>query len=285
MYIIRAIPELRAILDDWRDQKLRLALVPTMGNLHAGHLRLVEVARAAGDRVLVTIFVNPIQFVAGEDYAEYPRTEAEDCRLLAEQGADLVFMPAVATMFPEGLERHTRVTVPELDNILCGAFRPGHFTGVATIVAMLLNLTQPQVAVFGEKDYQQLLVIRRLVGDLAIPVEIAGVPTVREADGLAMSSRNAYLSAEERRCAPLLYRTLIELADRIAAGRRDYPVLEEKAMQRLRAGGFRPEYVSVRDAGTLGPPASGALCILAAAWLGRARLIDNLRVGDPQGQH
>lgn len=285
MHIVRAIPELRAMLDDWRDQKMRLALVPTMGNLHAGHLKLVEAARRAADRVLVTIFVNPIQFVAGEDYAEYPRTEAEDCRLLAEQGADLVFVPAVETMFPGGLERHTRVTVPGLDSILCGAYRPGHFAGVATIVAKLLNLTRPEIAVFGEKDYQQLLVIRRLVEDLAIPVEIVGVPTVREADGLAVSSRNAYLTAEERCSAPLLYRTLIELADRIAAGCRDYPGLEEEAMRRLRAGGFRPEYVSVRDAATLGPPASGALRILAAAWLGRARLIDNLRLENLQGQH
>lgn len=281
MLINRDIPALRRSAAAWRRAGERIALVPTMGNLHAGHLALVEAARAGADRVVVSIFVNPIQFVAGEDYDSYPRSEAEDCRLLETIGTDLVYMPDVASLFPQGLERHTRVRVPGLEDILCGASRPGHFSGVATVVTKLLNLVQPDVAVFGEKDYQQLLIIRRLVADLALPVTIEGVATVREADGLALSSRNAYLSAEERRRAPALYRTLMAVADRLSTGVPDHAALESEGLQQLESAGLDPEYLAIRDAATLAAPAEGDCVVLAAARLGRARLIDNIRV--PRG--
>lgn len=278
MQIVRDLPALRTELGGWRRQGQRIALVPTMGNLHAGHLSLLEAATGDADRTIATIFVNPAQFVAGEDYAHYPRTEDEDCARLAETGADLVFMPSVEAMYPRGSEQHTRVTVPGLDSILCGEYRPGHFAGVATIVTKLLNMTVPDVAFFGEKDYQQLLVIRRLVSDLAIPVEIRGVPTMREADGLAMSSRNAYLTDTERALAPQLYEVLCNIADSLRAGERNYAALETAAMRELAASGWQPQYVAIRDAETLAAPGTGPLVVLGAAWLGKARLIDNVRV-------
>ena len=283
MEIMGDLAALHEQLAEWRDRGERIALVPTMGNLHAGHLALVEAAAADADHVVATIFVNPIQFVAGEDFEHYPRSEAEDCRQLDTAGAELVFMPAVETMYPAGQENHTRVTVPALDGILCGEFRPGHFTGVATIVTKLLNMIRPDMAFFGEKDYQQLLVIRRLVQDLALAVDIRSVPTVREADGLALSSRNGYLDAAERALAPQLYEVLTDITDKLRAGRRDYRELEVTAMGQLRDAGWRPEYVAVRDAATLQPPAvtevaADDLIVLAAAWLGRARLIDNRQV-------
>ena len=281
MEIMGDLAALREQLAEWRDHGDSIALVPTMGNLHAGHLALVEAAAASAEHAVATIFVNPTQFVAGEDFAHYPRSEAQDCRQLATAGAELVFMPAVETMYPAGQASHTRVTVPALDDILCGEFRPGHFTGVATIVTKLLNMIRPDMAFFGDKDYQQLLVIRRLVQDLALAVDIRSVPTVREADGLALSSRNGYLDAAERALAPQLYELLIDIADKLRAGRRDYRELELAAMGQLRDAGWRPEYVAVRDAATLQPPAGSEvaaheLIVLAAAWLGRARLIDNV---------
>ncbi len=283
MQIIRDLPALRQQLADWRSRQESIALVPTMGNLHAGHLALVEAAAGCCDHTLATIFVNPAQFVAGEDYAHYPRTETEDCRQLETAGAELVFIPAVEAVYPAGPDQHTRVTVPGLDHILCGEYRPGHFTGVATIVTKLLNMIRPDRAFFGEKDYQQLLVIRRLVKDLAIDVDIHAVPTVREADGLALSSRNAYLTDAERALAPQLYEVLEDVAGKLHAGRTDYRELEVAAMGQLSDAGWRPEYVAVRDAGTLAQPAAAqaadTLVVLAAAWLGRARLIDNIQPG------
>lgn len=259
----------------------RVALVPTMGNLHAGHLSLVRAARERADSVVVSVFVNPMQFGPGEDYAEYPRTLEEDAAALAGEGVDLVFAPESGQMYPSG-DPATRVTVTGLSEILCGEDRPGHFEGVATVVAMLLNLVTPDLAVFGEKDYQQLAVIRRMAAELHLPVEIVGAPTVREADGLAMSSRNQYLSMDERAMAPVLYAALCEAAERLRAGDRDYAGIETEGRQRLAAAGFRPDYFAVRAA-DLGPPKPAAreLRVLAAGRLGRARLIDNLAVRAP----
>ena len=270
--------DLRELVRAWHKEGQSVALVPTMGNLHAGHLALVEKAVSEADRTIVSIFVNPIQFVEGEDYADYPRTIEADLEKLVELGTDLVFLPDFGEVFPNGQQEHTRVIVPLLDNIYCGEFRPGHFTGVATIVAKLLNLVQPDIAIFGEKDYQQLLVIRRLVEDLAIPVKILGFPTVREQDGLAMSSRNHYLSENERKLAPRLYETLKWMANAIIAGGINYKTLEKQAFERLQQHGFRPEYISVCNAEDLDKPGNGVLVILAAARLGKSRLIDNVAV-------
>jgi pantoate--beta-alanine ligase len=271
------LPDLRARLDAWRHQGETIACVPTMGNLHAGHLALVAEARRRARRVVVSIFVNPLQFGPREDLAAYPRTLAQDEALLARAGCDLLFTPTPETMYPRGQAVQTRVLVPGISDILCGASRPGHFAGVATVVCKLLNMMQPHLALFGEKDYQQLLVIRRLVEDLAMPVEIVGVPTVREPDGLAMSSRNGYLSAEERGRAPALYRTLLWAADALRAGR-PIPDVELRACRALEEAGLRPDYFSVRRCEDLAEPGEGDqdLVILAAAFLGRARLIDNL---------
>jgi pantoate--beta-alanine ligase len=229
---------------------------------------------------VVSIFVNPLQFGAGEDLASYPRTLARDTEQLAEVGADLLFAPAVAQMYPRPQAEQTRVEVPGLSDILCGASRPGHFVGVATVVCKLFNMVQPAVALFGEKDFQQLAVIRRMVEDLCLPVEIVGVPTVREPDGLAMSSRNGYLTAEERARAPALYRALQAAARDVESGRGDLLGAARRAAAMIDAAGLRTDYVSLRRAADLAPPgeADADLVILAAAYLGRARLIDNLRV-------
>lgn len=277
MKIVHSIAEVRAQVAAWRQAGERVALVPTMGNLHAGHIRLVEEARRLATCLVASIFVNPMQFGAQEDYHGYPRTLEEDGRRLREADLDLLFAPNAAAVYPDGLEGMTRVEVPGLSAVLCGAFRPEHFIGVATMVAKLFNMVQPEVAVFGEKDWQQLMVIRRMTADLNLPVEVVGVPTVREADGLAMSSRNGYLSAGERAVAPRLYETLLAAAERLAAGERDYPALERAALARLEEAGFRPDYVAIRRPGDLSEPdeSDTELRILAAAWLGRARLIDN----------
>ncbi len=272
------IPAVRRQLRQWRDAGERVALVPTMGNLHEGHLALVEAARAQCPRVVVSIFVNPLQFGPGEDFDRYPRTEEQDARRLEALGVDGLFLPEERVLYPRGRETVTRIHVPGVSEGLCGAARPGHFDGVATVVAKLFNIVGPDVAVFGRKDYQQLCVIRRMVADLDLPVEVVGVPTVREADGLAMSSRNAYLSPEQRRRAPALHRVLVESAERLRAGE---PVasVEAAASAALAEAGLEPEYVAVRRAGDLARPAPGeARVILAAARLGRARLIDNLAV-------
>ena len=249
-----------------------------MGNLHAGHGSLVRHAAELADRVVVSVFVNPLQFGPNEDFAAYPRTPEEDRRLLEALDADMLFMPEVDEMYPRGQEDTARVQVPNLDSILCGAFRPGHFTGVATIVTKLLNLVQPDVALFGEKDYQQLMIIRRAATDLCMPMEIVGVSTTRESDGLAMSSRNRYLSPADRKLAPRIYEELEKARAAIEAGSVDYGALEVEGFEALKRSGFRPDYFSIRDAETLGEPAAdGDLVILTAARIGRARLIDNVR--------
>lgn len=276
---------MRASARAWRCAGERIALVPTMGDLHAGHLALVERARAVADRVVVSIFVNPLQFGVSEDYSEYPRVPERDHERLAAHGVDAVFTPEVESFYPAGFEHAVRVHVPELEDILCGASRPGHFTGVATVVTKLFNAVDPDRAVFGEKDFQQLLLIRRLANDLAFPIEIEGVPTVRETDGLALSSRNTYLETHERQQAPTLYRVLQEVAAAVAAGDSDHAAILAQARERLEDAGLAPDYVELRRAQDLQPPRAGdrpeSLRVLAAARLGRARLIDNLAVARP----
>ncbi|HHJ12988.1 MAG TPA: pantoate--beta-alanine ligase [Gammaproteobacteria bacterium] len=278
MEMFSAIEALRAQVRAWRQAGEGIAFVPTMGNLHEGHLSLVRAARERAPRVVVSIYVNPTQFGPGEDLDAYPRTLEADRQRLEAEAVDLLFAPDTAVMYPRGTDVSTRVEVPVVSQGLCGDFRPGHFTGVATVVARLFNLVQPDLALFGEKDYQQLVVIRRLVEDLGWPIEIVGLPTVREADGLAMSSRNRYLDAEARARAPELYRSLKALVEAVRAGRRDYRALEREAIERLAGAGLVPEYVEIRLADSLQPAPEGATgCrVLAAARLGGARLIDNL---------
>ena len=271
---------LRATLRDWRRAGLSVALVPTMGNLHDGHLSLLTRARELADRSVVSIFVNPIQFGRGEDYERYPSTLADDSAKLEAAGLDLLFAPNLAELYPGGIQEDTRVTVPALSDILCGEFRPGHFSGVATVVSKLFSNIQPDFALFGEKDFQQVMVIRRMVRDLLFPVEIIGMPIVRQADGLAMSSRNSYLSADERRVAAGIYASLSRAATALRAQGPSIAALESRCEAELKALGMRPEYISVRRATDLALPQAGDqdLIILAAAWLGGARLIDNIRV-------
>jgi pantoate--beta-alanine ligase len=280
MDIVASSADLRARVHPWRNRQERIAFVPTMGNLHAGHLKLVRHARAIADHVVVSIFVNPMQFGPGEDYETYPRTLEVDAAALTRSDADLLFVPAVDEIYPGEMENTTRVVVPGLCDILCGAFRPGFFIGVATVVTRLFNLVQPDVAVFGEKDYQQLVLIQRMTRELCLPVQIEGVATEREPDGLAMSSRNGYLSPTERATASILYRTLTAVKASVEGGEADYPGIERAAMATLKRAGFMPDYVSIRRATDLGEPVPGddALRVLAAARLGAARLIDNLEI-------
>ncbi|MCC6135456.1 MAG: pantoate--beta-alanine ligase [Candidatus Contendobacter sp.] len=280
MQTVHHIAELRAQVAAWKQAGERVALVPTMGNLHRGHLCLVERARKLAPRTVASIFVNPTQFGPNEDFAGYPRTLADDGRQLEAAGLDLLFAPEATAIYPRPLAEMTQVSVPGLSQLLCGANRPVHFGGVATVVAKLFNLVQPDVAVFGEKDWQQLIIIRRMTADLDLPVEIIGVPTVREADSLAMSSRNGYLSAEELAIAPTLYATLQAAVEQWRAGDREYIALENAAKARLAAAGFRPDYVEIRRADDLQRPEGNdaEVRIFAAAWLGRARLIDNLAI-------
>jgi len=274
---VETIAALRDAVAAWRAAGERVALVPTMGNLHRGHLALVERAQALAQRVVVSVFVNPLQFDREDDLSAYPRTLEQDAVALETVDADLLFAPPVSEVYPEGGSL-TRIEVEGVTSMLEGASRPGHFSGVATVVAKLFNMVLPDVAVFGEKDYQQLLVIRRLVRDLNVPVEIEGVSTVREPDGLAMSSRNGYLNAGERRVAPRLQAVLSALVAAVEAGTTDYRALEARAVSALEADGFRPDYVTVRRAADLERPGEDDrdLVVLAAAWLGRARLIDNI---------
>jgi pantoate--beta-alanine ligase len=278
--VMRTVADLRRTVAAWRAAGQTVGLVPTMGALHAGHLALVRRAQADCDRTIVTLFVNPTQFGAGEDFAAYPRDEAEDRAKLATVGADLLYAPGVTEIYPDGFA--TTVTVASLTDGLCGPVRPGHFSGVATVVTKLLLQSLPDAAYFGEKDYQQLLVIRRLARDLDIPVRIEGVPTVRDADGLALSSRNRYLSAGERAAAVALPTILRQVAERLTDPTR--AVADETARARdalLQAGFTRIDYVEVCDAETLEPLAhvTRPARILAAAWLGSTRLIDNMPVG------
>ena len=277
MEIIARPDELRSRIAQWRRNGERVAFVPTMGNLHAGHGNLARQAALIADRIVVSIFVNPLQFGPNEDFAAYPRTPAEDRQMLEQLQVDLLFVPEVEDMYPRGQAATARVQVPEIDSILCGAFRPGHFTGVATIVTKLLNLVQPDVALFGEKDFQQLMIIRRAATDLCMPIEIIGVPTFRESDGLAMSSRNRYLTPEQRALAPHIFQELERTRTALEAGSRDFAALEQVGFSALQQADFRPDYFSILDAATLGPPGDAEdLVILTAARIGRARLIDNV---------
>lgn len=280
MDVVTTIEAVRARVRQWRAAGARIALVPTMGNLHAGHSSLLDVARSRADRVIASVFVNPLQFGPAEDFAAYPRTLGDDQQLLATAHCDLLFAPDVEQIYPQGGSQPTMISVRGLSSVLCGQFRPGHFDGVATVVAKLFNIVMPDVAVFGEKDYQQFIIIRRMTSDLQLPVEVIGAPTVRAPDGLALSSRNRYLSPQERATAPAIYRALQAAAQRLTAGDRDYAGIEGEGWQALAKAGFRPDYFAVRDAGELQPPdeRSRDLVVLTAVRLARARLIDNLRV-------
>jgi len=287
MLVVETQQKLKERLKFWGQTGETIAFVPTMGNLHRGHLRLVEVAQQEASKVIVSIFVNPLQFPPGSDFDSYPRTIHEDIDELTKLNVDLVFSPAVSVIYPDGMEQSTKVVVPMLSNILCGEFRPGHFEGVATVVAKLFNLVQPDVAIFGEKDYQQLVIIRRMVADLQFPVKIVGVETVREPNGLALSSRNQYLSDSERKSAGVIYQTLKYVVQEVKLKQQDvndtageFDEIEQRAMQKLLDSGLKPEYVQVRDSVTLLPGRrdSRHLRVLAAAWLGKARLIDNLPI-------
>jgi pantoate--beta-alanine ligase len=280
MDIVTKIAAVRDHVRRWRSEGRRVAFVPTMGNLHAGHVSLIEAARRYGDRFVASIFVNPMQFGPNEDFAHYPRTPTQDERMLAEAGCNLMFMPDVGEIYPSGSERATRVDVPGLSRILDGECRPGHFEGVSTIVATLFHIVAPDVAIFGEKDFQQLTIIRRMVLDLCLPVEIIGAPTVRDSDGLAMSSRNQYLSAAERSVAPRIYQTLQAAAQRLSARDVDFASIERAGVEALTQAGMKPDYFSVRKAHDLSAPAPEAshLVVLTAARLGKARLIDNIQV-------
>jgi pantoate--beta-alanine ligase len=251
-----------------------------MGNLHSGHVALITKATQRVDFVVASIFVNPLQFGAGEDLDKYPRTLAADQEKLLEAGCDLLFAPTVEEMYPGGMTGQTRVSVPQLSEGLCGASRPGHFEGVATVVSKLFNMVQPDLAIFGQKDFQQLAVIRALVHDLNMPIQIIGEPTVRAADGLALSSRNGFLDADQRAVAPVVYRTLSEIAEAIKQGERDYPALIRAKLQQLEAAGLRPDYLEIRHGLSLRPatPEDRDLVILVAAFLGTTRLIDNLHL-------
>jgi pantoate--beta-alanine ligase len=277
---VRTIVSLRENLRGWRKFDESIALVPTMGNLHAGHLSLVELARQQADRVVVSIFVNPTQFGPGEDYAAYPRTLDNDRRLLTGAKVDILFAPSADEIYPDGDSGSTVVAVPGLSTILCGKYRPGHFDGVASVVTRLFNIVRPNCAVFGQKDYQQLLIIRRLQADLHLPIQIVAGSTTREADGLALSSRNEYLTAGDRPRAARLHRALADCAALLATGKRSFRALEKKGTADLVAVGFRPDYFAIRNAADLSAAsaASRSLVVMAAAHLGRARLIDNLLV-------
>lgn len=303
MKTVQQIDDLRTIVANWRAAGLRVGFVPTMGNLHAGHLALIDGALAQADRVVCSIFVNPLQFGPNEDLDAYPRTLAADAEQLAQHGTHLLFTPSVSTMYPtrsEAGHSATVVSVPSLASELCGAQRPGHFDGVATVVSKLFNLVQPDVAFFGRKDFQQLRVIERLATDLAFPIEVVGLPIVRASDGLALSSRNQYLTAAERAIAPNLQQILQELAAKIQQGNSDWSALEQQSNAALAAAGFKPDYLEIRRAGDLQKPQAATvsknqaeqqgtkpaesapnqqnLVILAAAWLGKARLLDNIEV-------
>ena len=277
MLIIETLPLLRQQIRRLRMEGKRVALVPTMGNLHDGHMKLVDEAKARADVVVVSIFVNPMQFDRPEDLARYPRTLQEDCEKLNKRKVDLVFAPSVKEIYPNGTETHTYVDVPGLSTMLEGASRPGHFRGVSTIVSKLFNLVQPDIACFGEKDFQQLALIRKMVADMGFDIEIVGVPIMRAKDGLALSSRNGYLTAEQRKIAPGLYKVLSSIADKLQAGERDLDEIIAIAGQELNEKGFRADDIQIRDADTLleVSETSKRAVSLGAAWLGDARLIDN----------
>ncbi|MDH5456114.1 MAG: pantoate--beta-alanine ligase [Gammaproteobacteria bacterium] len=280
MLVTHTKQELAERIAEWRQLGDHVALVPTMGGLHAGHLSLVELAREHAERVVVSVFVNPTQFAEGEDFDEYPRALERDKLRLKKSAADMIFAPDVETIYPFGPDKATTVSVPGLTENFCGATRPGHFDGVTTVVARLFAIVQPDVAVFGQKDYQQQLVIRRMTEDLSLPVSIITGETVRADDGLALSSRNGYLSDEEREVAPVLYQTLCFVGQELQSGRRNFAELEAMAVERLIAAGFEVDYFAIRRALDLETPDRDCddLVVLTAARLGSARLIDNIVV-------
>ncbi|EBP0094864.1 pantoate--beta-alanine ligase [Salmonella enterica subsp. salamae] len=280
MLIIETLPLLRQHIRRLRNEGKRVALVPTMGNLHDGHMTLVEEAKTRADVVVVSIFVNPMQFDRAEDLARYPRTLQEDCEKLNKRKVDVVFAPSATEIYPQGLESQTFVDVPGLSTMLEGASRPGHFRGVSTIVSKLFNLIQPDIACFGEKDFQQLALIRKMVADLGYDIEIVGVPIIRAKDGLALSSRNGYLTAEQRKIAPGLYKVMSSIGEKLQAGERDQDEMIAIAAQELNERGFRADDIQIRDADTLLELTENSkrAVILVAAWLGQARLIDNQSV-------
>nr|WP_237461759.1 pantoate--beta-alanine ligase [Pluralibacter gergoviae] len=275
--IIETLPLLRQHIRRLRQEGKRIALVPTMGNLHDGHMKLVDEARARADVVVVSIFVNPMQFDRPDDLARYPRTLQEDSEKLNKRKVELVFAPAPAEVYPQGTDSQTYVEVPGISTMLEGASRPGHFRGVSTIVSKLFNMVQPDIACFGEKDYQQLALIRKMVADMGYDIEIVGVPIVRAKDGLALSSRNGYLTSDQRKIAPGLNKVMTEVADKLQAGERELEEIIALAAQALNEKGFRADDIQIRDADTLLELGEGSrrAVILMAAWLGQARLIDN----------
>ena len=280
---VESIAAVREKLGAWRAAGQRIALVPTMGNLHAGHLSLIETAQGRADRVVTSIFVNPKQFGPGEDIDAYPHTPAEDMQSLESQGiAELVFVPSVSAIYPRGTADTVSVTLPTLADDLCGRSRPGHFDGVASVVLRLLNIVEPDVLVLGRKDYQQLTLVSRMLEELHIDVELVSSPTVREADGLAMSSRNVYLTAAERSVAPQLFAELSTIADELRRRGEAFGALRQRAIANLERAGFSVDYLELRDASDLDVVAdretTSDRLLLVAAWLGRARLIDNVTV-------
>jgi pantoate--beta-alanine ligase len=280
MNTVKTVRELRTAVARARSEGKRIALVPTMGNLHSGHVALVTKAAQRADFVVASIFVNPLQFGPNEDLASYPRTLAADQEKLLQAGCHLLFTPSVDEMYPHGMADQTIVRVPVVSEGLCGGSRPGHFDGVSTVVSKLFNMVQPDLAVFGQKDFQQLAVVSALVRDLNMPIQIIGEPTVRAADGLALSSRNGYLSEAQRAAAPALYRIINVIADAVRNGEQGLEQLLVSGKQDLEAAGFRPDYLEIRHAVTLRPatPEDHDLVVLGAAWLGSTRLIDNLHL-------
>ena len=280
MDVIFDLKSLRKKICLWKKNGLSISFVPTMGNLHAGHLSLISGASEKADKTVVSIFVNPIQFGHGEDYEKYPSTLEDDLAKLGDESVDMVFSPNLNELYPGGIESDTRVTIPALSETLCGEFRPGHFSGVATVVMKLFNNVQPDFAFFGEKDFQQILVIRRMVEDLLLPTEVVSMPIIREIDGLAMSSRNSYLSKSERASSVEIYAVLVEAAESLSKGFTTIDEIETQSVSSLVQKGFEVEYCSVRRSSDLTIPKAGdkSLVILAAAWLGDTRLIDNIRL-------
>lgn len=284
--LLRTAAEVREHVSAWRVSHQRVALVPTMGNLHDGHLSLARLAREHADRVIMTIFVNPTQFGVGEDFKNYPRTLAEDRQMVDEsRSVDALFVPGIGEIYPRGVDSAFRVQVPVLGGELCGVSRPGHFDGVASVVLRLLNIVSPDLLLLGRKDFQQFVILRTMIEDLRLPVQVLSGATRRHADGLAISSRNRYLTDEQRAQAHLLHSTLESVSQALRGGRKDYTAIERDAMIRLDAAGFRTDYVEVRVADDLAKPngmhGPGDLIVLGAAWLGRARLIDNVAVTAP----
>ncbi|MGO0309243.1 pantoate--beta-alanine ligase [Endozoicomonas acroporae] len=279
MQTVHSIAEVQDIVGTRKSAGLRIGFVPTMGNLHGGHLTLVEKAKQSCDFVVVSIYVNPLQFGPNEDYDSYPRTMEQDQQLLMDHGVDLLYAASTHEIYPEGSENHTHVSVDILDGMHCGNTRPGFFRGIATVVAKLFNIVRPDIAVFGEKDFQQLTIIRKMVQDMVMPVEILGASIAREPTGLAMSSRNGYLTPQERgEIAPALYRCLTQARDAILAGETDFDLLRRNAFAHMAQAGFKPDYFNICNPQTLLPATHNeqSLVILAAGYLGKARLIDNI---------